>query len=71
MLPEIAIAAWIALIVATVIAGISKTALPGAATIPVAIFASLLIDFNVQGINGLLRHEISPPAFGRSTAAAA
>ncbi|MCC6270269.1 MAG: sulfite exporter TauE/SafE family protein [Microbacteriaceae bacterium] len=42
MLPEIAVAAWVVLIFATIIAGMSKTALPGAATIPVAIFASVL-----------------------------
>jgi uncharacterized membrane protein YfcA len=42
MLLEIAAGGWVLLVIAAVIVGISKTALPGAATISVAIFAGVL-----------------------------
>jgi uncharacterized protein len=42
MLLEIAAGGWVLLVIAALVVGISKTALPGAATLSVAIFASVL-----------------------------
>ncbi|WNM27438.1 sulfite exporter TauE/SafE family protein [Demequina capsici] len=42
MLPELSAAAWVLLVAAAAVVGVSKTALPGASTLSVAAFAAVL-----------------------------
>ena len=42
MLPDLSVLAWVLLALAAVTVGLSKTAVPGAGTVPVALFAAIL-----------------------------